>query len=104
MSRLAALLRRLAARIDPTDPQPPASPAQAQKRRYEEGPISRVREIQEERIRELEYLIDRNREHDPGTGLAWLEGWQLAALADLLQHELDLRDDQLERLLGGRSG
>lgn len=67
--------------------------------------MEQVRERQEERLRELEFLIERNRDHDPDSGLLWFEAWQLQAFKGYLEHELELREQQLGKLLdGGRGG
>lgn len=101
MSGFAALLRRLADRLDPQGAVAPAPVADNVEAVPEYGPLSVVRERQEERLHELQYLVERSRDHDPDSGLLWFETWQLDVLARLLQHEIELRERQLAKLLDG---
>ena len=96
-ARLGALLRRLADRLAPL----PDAPEKPRKDR-ELGTIWQVRERQDERLAELEFLIDRNRDHDPGSGLCWFERWQLELVADLLALELEQRERELAKIAAGR--
>jgi hypothetical protein len=105
VTRLAALLRRLADRIDPRqqdaagvpwpaseDAAGPATPPP------ERGTIEQIRDRQDERLHEILFLIERYDEHDPASGLMWWESWQLEVVKDLLDHELRLREHQFEKL------
>ena len=103
MSRVAALLRRVADAIDPPAPAAASDWANdgADDDEFgppERGPISVTRERQEERLVELQYLLDKFALHDSGSGLAWFESRQLRILTRLLQHELKLREWQLDKL------
>jgi hypothetical protein len=109
MTRFAALLRRLADRMDPQSCASVEAPTPASDEEefgpQEYGSLSEVRERQEERLRELQYLIDRTRDHDPDSGLIWFESWQLRLIRKILDHELDLRERHLGELLDrGRRG
>ena len=93
-ARLAALLRRMADRLAAPVPDEPQTPAKVR----ELGTIAQVRERQEERLRELEFLVERNRDHDPGSGLCWFERWQLELVRDLLELELDQREREFAKI------
>jgi len=93
---LAAMLRRLADRLAPS-PDAPEKP----RKDVELGPIELVRERQEERLREIAFLVERNRDHDPDSGLCWWETWQLEVVRDLLELELEQRERQLAKIARG---
>lgn len=95
-TRLAALLRRLADRIDPPARVPSEPVPDVLFGPPEYGPLTVVRERQEERLHELEHLINRIRDHDPDSGLLWFESWQLEVLKRYLEHELRLRGRRFE--------
>ena len=105
MTRLAAFLRRWADRIDPPAPavSVPAMPAVEATSSDadlfgppEFGPLAVTRERQEERLVELQFLLDKIALHDSGSGLLWLETWQLEVLRRYVEHELRLRERRFD--------
>lgn len=96
--RLAALLRRLSGWLDPLAPQA-SVPAPEPTEEVRKGTIAEVRAIQEERLREIAFLIEHVRDHDPDSGLCWFGSDQLRIIVRLLEHELCLRERKLAQLL-----
>jgi len=92
-ARLGALLRGLADRLAPV-PDGPQTPAKVR----ELGTIAQVRERQDERLREVEFLVEFLRDHDPGSGLAWWERRQLELVRDLLELELEQREREFAKI------
>ena len=118
MSRLAALLRRLAERIDPSTARgrgggvldeaarqnrPTALDVSECEQAPEYAALPR-RERQEALLQEIKYLIERNRDHDPDSGLLWFERWQLRLIMHLFENELELRERQFAKVLDDGRG
>lgn len=87
MSRLGALLRRLADRVDP--PAPPAPPVSAGEVKL----ISRdeLREVQKQALQMVDDYVYLSRCQNPDDGLLWFPTDVLDAVAYLVGHELETR-------------
>ena len=81
---LAGFLRRLALRLDPSPPEPPADMV----------PISRekLREIQMTGLQMIRDFAFVSREQGPGTGLLWFPPEILRSITWLITTELALRE------------
>lgn len=90
MSRLAALLRRLADRLDP----PRAAPAE------EVRMISRqeLRGIQQELLQMIDSWIYLSRSAERDDGLMWIPRDVLETVAYFIGQEIDARDRDFERI------